>query len=416
MLQRFLFLHAIIVSFICSAASSALAMPAINVSFAGNNSYMVSGTDLEDLAKVELSISYNAQLLTNPGLKSRSSFAGAAVAMDTDYSGKMKLTVVSTKPMQGRGTFATISFDPIGTSIGYVSNVTGRLYTSSGAQVPSAMYSVTNPTPPLDPSDPDDIPMIKEREAKGQTFMGGEVAYVPPEVREVEEQAKAPEEVAEAEAAAEEQAAPAAAEGGKGDEATADAVVSDESVVERFRLFKKERTPKNLIALFKPSPTVSRQEPAIAIADGKMTVRVTIGGVPSNKAPSFTFTAARYVAFQNLSETEWLLEAKPDKGATSAEIVILSGGKVRRIPLTVVPAARVDLTVPGKVTEADFELFLRERGTEKAPRHDLNGDGKRDYLDDYIFAANYLLARPDAAMEEKPAVVGKAEAKPASKN
>ena len=51
----------------------------------------------------------------------------------------------------------------------------------------------------------------------------------------------------------------------------------------------------------------------------------------------------------------------------------------------------MELVRPRPVTEADFQLFLKERGTPSASRFDLNRDGRRDYLDDYIFTANYLV-------------------------
>ncbi len=70
------------------------------------------------------------------------------------------------------------------------------------------------------------------------------------------------------------------------------------------------------------------------------------------------------------------------------------------IPLTVSPKARVDLIQTDKVSEADFALFLKERGAAGAPKFDLNGDGKRDYLDDYIFTANYLAAQKEKSGKE----------------
>ena len=46
----------------------------------------------------------------------------------------------------------------------------------------------------------------------------------------------------------------------------------------------------------------------------------------------------------------------------------------------------------GGLSEADFNLFLRGAGKAKAPLYDLNGDARRDYIDDYIFTANYIVA------------------------
>jgi hypothetical protein len=108
------------------------------------------------------------------------------------------------------------------------------------------------------------------------------------------------------------------------------------------------------------------------------------------------------VSCKKLAESEWLVEARPDKGATRAAIIInLADGKTRETPLTISPKARVDLVIPGKVTETDFALFLKERGTTSAPKFDLNGDGKRDYLDDYIFTANYLVTQEKEKKENK---------------
>jgi hypothetical protein len=74
--------------------------------------------------------------------------------------------------------------------------------------------------------------------------------------------------------------------------------------------------------------------------------------------------------------------------------------------LTVVPPLPANLKIGngGKLTEADFNQFLKERGTDKAPRFDLNGDGKRDYVDDYIFTANYLvkLETAETTADAKP--------------
>lgn len=78
---------------------------------------------------------------------------------------------------------------------------------------------------------------------------------------------------------------------------------------------------------------------------------------------------------------------------------------MEEIPLTVAPAIPAESKIgkKGKLTEADFILFLKERGTEKAPRFDLNGDGKRDYLDDYIFTANFI-ALNGPVMKDKTSV------------
>jgi hypothetical protein len=64
-------------------------------------------------------------------------------------------------------------------------------------------------------------------------------------------------------------------------------------------------------------------------------------------------------------------------------------------PLTVVPPA-------GAVTgnKADFAAFLKDSGVQ-APKFDLNGDGRHDYLDDYVYTAHYLIRSSAAAKNAK---------------
>lgn len=61
-------------------------------------------------------------------------------------------------------------------------------------------------------------------------------------------------------------------------------------------------------------------------------------------------------------------------------------------PLTLVPKASPEVGKKKGLDEAAFNAFLSERGTSERPKFDLNNDGKRDYIDDYIYTANYIAA------------------------
>ena len=177
-----------------------------------------------------------------------------------------------------------------------------------------------------------------------------------------------------------------------------------QSVLERFRLFQGERTIGNLTALFdRPKTAFFTQSPPIAIADGNAVVKLVVSKVSGERAPNFAFNSARYVSLTRTDDGEWEVEVRPDAGAVKASVSMLSNGSVQELPLTVAPKAEVNLTKASKVSEADFLLFLKETGTAAAPKFDLNGDGKRDYLDDYIFTANYLLRMEEAANKKKTA-------------
>jgi hypothetical protein len=383
-----------------------LAMPTISVSFLGNETFLFSSRELKDVGKIEVTVTYNPSSLANPRVIPQSTFAGAVVSSDGASGSTARMIVTSPEPMTGSGRFATLVFDPVGTSFGTIRSVNGRVYDSNGKAM-SALFEFTNPTPPLDPNDPDNQSMVEERERKGESFMGGGVPYVPKEAVVMEEggerSKQAPQE--------KENNADTTGEGPDGGKSPKHGSTTVQSVLERFRLFDGERNPKNLTALFDADSAASySQTPAILLADGKETVRVTITGITPGKTPSFSFRSARYVSVLKLSDTLWLVEAKPKEGVLEAAITLFDNGRMREIPLTVSPKVQVDLIKAGKVGEADFALFLKKLGTAHAPLYDMNGDGKRDYLDDYIFTANYLVALGKKA-GKKPAVPQTAEGK-----
>jgi hypothetical protein len=175
------------------------------------------------------------------------------------------------------------------------------------------------------------------------------------------------------------------------------------SVLERFRLFQGEKGPKALMALFNETPEGIRQEPPVALTDGDTRVKVIIERPSSGKdAPNFALKGAKLESLKMEGNAAWVVEVLPNKGVYEATVTMLRDGTLTVIPLTVAPplSAAGKIGEGGKLTEADFNLFLNERGTEKAPRFDQNGDGKRDYIDDYIFTANFIVKTPPTVKEK----------------
>jgi hypothetical protein len=175
------------------------------------------------------------------------------------------------------------------------------------------------------------------------------------------------------------------------------------SVLEAFRNYQGEKSPKTLVDLFTKAMAGTRQEPPIALSDGQGVVRLFVE-VSGNGAPNFALKGAKLVSIKTAEDSTWVVEALPDQGGYDAQVTVMQGGTFRQIPLTVAPPlpAALKFGAGGKLAEADFNRFLKETGTEKAPRFDLNGDGKRDYIDDYIFTANYLIKRDTKVKEEAP--------------
>jgi len=178
-------------------------------------------------------------------------------------------------------------------------------------------------------------------------------------------------------------------------------VVRVESILDKFRQYKGEKSPKALKALF-TSPEGLVQDPLVALSDGSTKIKVSMERTGTDKqTPNFSLKGAKLINLGLDKDAVCVLELLPDKGAYEATITLLQDGLIKELPLTVAPPfpADIKIGVKGRLSEADFALFLKERGTEKAPRFDLNGDGKRDYIDDYIFTANYIVGNAQKKTE-----------------
>jgi hypothetical protein len=388
MMNHSIFQKVILFCFLLLVPLPALANSTICLKSTDNDAFMFSGETLDNVSRIEVSASYDTSLLANPRVTAQSSFDGAKVIVNGQSTGSVRMTVMSDKPMNGNGTFATLAFDNIGKKAGVITSLTGNIFGANGARLPAA-FVVTNPPPALDPNDPDDASMLPG----GKFYMpdGGE--YRGEERPEAE---KAPTESGETQAPSRDTSVklpadvPATVQPEKSVQRS---VRQAQSVLERFRLFKGERTPKNLIALFDTKDAKGfKQDPPVFLADGVTTLRITLSDLPGKKAPSIAFTLARFTAQRKVADKEWIIEAVPKKGVTSAEMTVLTDTALLEIPFTVAPKVRVDLITPGKVGEKDFTLYLKNRGTKYAAKYDLNGDGKLDYIDDYIFTANYIVA------------------------
>jgi len=190
------------------------------------------------------------------------------------------------------------------------------------------------------------------------------------------------------------------ASGGKPEDKT----VRYKSVLDRFRTFEGVKTPETLISLFKQSDMQTiRQEPPVVLSDGTTRVKVYINH-SGKEAPSFDLLGAQLISLKIVGENIWMLEVLPVKGAYQATITMLQNGAITEIPLTVAPPIPKEVKIGkgGELTEADFNLFLKENGKKKAPGFDLNGDGVRDYIDDFIFTANYLVMRSSETKTHAP--------------
>lgn len=168
-----------------------------------------------------------------------------------------------------------------------------------------------------------------------------------------------------------------------------------QTVLDRFRTYGGQRTVAAYAALFdQPVSPECRQEPSVGLSDGISTVRLILARAGSGSAaPNFAFSGASLVSMKKGAGNSWVIEVRPEKGVNSAMVTALVDSTARKFPLTVAQPLEMRGGAAGlKATEKDFAVFLKQRATDKAPLYDLNRDGRRDYVDEYIFTANYVVA------------------------
>lgn len=397
---------------VCSVAIALGA--SVTITSTGAGSFAVQGDSMNGVAGIELTMGYDASLLASPSVTWGSLVSGAMSVANTAVPGAIRIAIIRTEPFSGSGPIASVTFATQSSS-GGITSVTARLIDSKGATVPSQASIatgagaapaagsglVTTPGVPFSQSEqprvspagtaattptvatglgavsmPDDTPPRGEAQP-----VDPKPARVP-EPAEAAEPATAPEQKPSVDKAAE------TVEPGDVKQ------TAYSGVLDRFRSYQGEKSPEIMAALFmmEIAPNV-RQEPAVVISDGEATVRVVVD-LPAGRgaSTSFALTGARLVSLKKEDDADsWVLEALPREKTLKANVTILTSSSVIEFPLTVVPPAAAVSVKP-----ADFAAFLKDSGA-RSPKHDLNGDGRHDYLDDFIYTAHYLVATGAAA-------------------
>ncbi len=180
-------------------------------------------------------------------------------------------------------------------------------------------------------------------------------------------------------------------------------------IVDKFKLPKGKKTLESLAALFTAGLGHNiRQEPAVILSDGKESATLTID-LPERltTSPNFSVSSGTLVSLRQdkLKKGRWIAVVLPEAGTPSVSVTVVAGAEDFEFPLTVAPV----ITTKLPLNEQGWETFQREVGTPQSPLHDFNGDGIRNYLDEFIFVANSLVQlkkpAPPAIAPEKPAKV-----------
>ena len=391
----------------------------ISVKSTGNPAvFSVEGSGMDGVAGIQLDITYDADSLANPTVTQGGIVAGAMFASNNPRPGFIKIAIISSRPFSGNGQIAAITFAS-NTGLGGIPKIASTMIDSTGSAV-----TATTGTLPVEAAVPGAVvpPEVQFGQPPPPTQAGQPGATPPPTylgtvTLPTDQQQRADIQPAPAPAPAPYtvEPEPAAAVGAEPVQPyvapVVDAKVEEtlqyvvyKGVIDRFRQYNGSKSLPALAMLFdkKVAQTI-HQEPAILLSDGQSRATLTID-IPARitSSPNFAVNGGRLVFFKQdkQSKDRWTVEIQPEAGTVRATVTIIAGAEEFEYPLTVAPPAKTALTLD----ENGWNRFLKEVGTTAAPLHDLNKDGMRDYMDEYIFVANHLAGKSTPAKPAAPLI------------
>ena len=426
--MRLFFLHCLTAATFLLSGTSIAFGAAVTVTASGNGIFIINGSQLDGVGGIDLYVVYDNASLASPTVSQGSLISGGgmllanpnfapntikiAIVRHPVFSGSGQLAVISFATHTGTGAvkvttnsmisgtgapisvagsssandFQTTLSDPATTT---TSESGSTVSTTSGGSTVNTTSSTVGTTSSSTPAYLGTVSMPGDDQKSGSTKPVEPVGVpvTPTEPAPVVEQPDAKTEAVVPEVKTDAAAKPQEIK-----------ISSYTSVLERFQSYQGEKSPAIMVALFKkPVATSIRQEPAIAISDGKINVRI-IAEAPANEStsPNFALTGAKMISLKKDDKSgSWILEALPQAKSLKATVTILAGGSVIDFPFTLVPP------VSGVfLEETEFAAFLKDSNT-KSPKFDLNSDGRHDYLDDYIYTAHYLIKKSAGNKTEK---------------
>ena len=406
----------VVTAIIVFLVSASLALGAsLTIDSSGNGVFTVQGNNMDEVAAIDLTLSYDTPALASPSVNQGSLISGALLAANTNNPGSIRIAIAKASSFSGSGPVVTITFathaggsvriassnlvDINGNTLASVGSTSTTSGSNSAPDVPSSPPAATNPT--TNPSSGNPTGTTGTAGSSGPTYLGTVTMPSDNQPQNEAKPAPAPETAARpasAEAPAPvETPAPGKPAAGP-NKAKEIGTAANTAVLERFRAYHGAKTPAIMIALFKQPVSPSfHQIPFVALSDGSTTVTIVADfSAVSGGSPNFALKGAKLISLKkNAASAMWFIKALPAKGALSASLMVLRDDRVTEYPLTIAPK------IPNAAsTEAQFAAFFKDAAKTPA-QHDVNGDGKYDGVDDYIYTANYLAAKQKPKLAAK---------------
>lgn len=413
----------------CWLSREAVAAPNVTIAPLSDNAYGVQGIGVAAASGMDIIIRYDSTALTAPQVAQGGLVSGALMAVNVSVPGTIRLALVRVTPISGSGTIATVTFARLKSTGTDILALISSIIDSSGRNIPVTSQVVN----PVKAADSGDIASTDQNTGQStsrsllSTATGtsvtattpvGIMAIVPPAAGEVSSEVRStPSSTGQPVSELQQQATDTFVLSGTTESSSKEKLIAKavepekkkinmyQGVLERFREFKGTKTPNALMALFAMGEAATKQDPPIVLSNGKDTVKILLELDSKGKNNNFLLDGVSLVSLKNKEKDVWVLELLPDQKTCEATVSVPRDNQLFIIPLTVAPPLDVASGDFAKgLSEADFNRYLREKGTVKAPRFDLNRDGRRDYIDDFIFTANYLVQRDRSAKQQKNVV------------
>lgn len=137
--------------------------------------------------------------------------------------------------------------------------------------------------------------------------------------------------------------------------------IRKETVLDRMRAYKGEKTREAVSALFIQTDPSFSQEPSVLLSNGTATARVTLR-VPPRKGelPKFSLSGGHCLSALMSDNGAWILEIRPNAGSLATSVTVLSGGTMVEYPLTVAPPLNLLDPQKAEVIEIEYAVIANE--------------------------------------------------------
>jgi len=386
-----------------------------------DQSGVVTGSGMDGIAGIELVINYDSSNLSTPSVTKGNLVSQSMLAANTSAPGVIRIAIISTSPFSGSGQIAAIKFAS-NSGKGWIRLASYSMIDAAAVKIPldssapaaeeqpASQTTSNNPTagqPDSSSGIPAQMSQTTDSTRTAATAVVlGSVNYTTTqaETPPARTETQSPEPVATTyQKSAPPQPAPDSANpppAPASRQPTTDARVSEpgqqiiyKGILDRFKTYRGDKSLPFMTALFrKEISQFVRQEPEVALSDGKSRIRIIVD-LPSvlQTSPNFALDNATIISAKKDSAVKgrWIIEALPEAAVWKATLSIIAGEESFEYPLTVAPPLGSSL----KADQAGWNVFLKEIGTPQKPLHDFNRDGLRDYIDEFIFVANHLAGK-----------------------